>query len=160
LIFLVKFTEIPTILVVAWISLEPPFWSWRTQVYLVLDVSSRVKFQVRSSHVILRLDLIRQLPGPAWRLHYVFLCFSVVGGNTNLQRSTRHRNLSNRIPPWYFRQYANGVDLNPLQSALFHFQSLLLVILLLVCTCTYVRALFPSLVDRNKTGCLHFLLPN
>ncbi|KAJ7359521.1 DUF1242-domain-containing protein [Mycena albidolilacea] len=39
-------------------------------------------------------------------------------------------------------------------SALFHFQSLLLVILLLVCTCTYVRALFPSLIDRNKTGFL------
>ncbi|KAJ7211203.1 DUF1242-domain-containing protein [Mycena pura] len=39
-------------------------------------------------------------------------------------------------------------------SALFNFQSLLLVILLLVCTCTYVRSLFPSLVDRNKTGFL------
>ncbi|KAJ7671925.1 DUF1242-domain-containing protein [Mycena rosella] len=39
-------------------------------------------------------------------------------------------------------------------SALFNFQSLLLVILLLICTCTYVRALFPSLVDRNKTGFL------
>ncbi|KAF7340230.1 hypothetical protein MVEN_01941700 [Mycena venus] len=39
-------------------------------------------------------------------------------------------------------------------SALFNFQSLLLVILLLICTCTYVRALFPSLIDRNKTGFL------
>ncbi|KAJ7131743.1 DUF1242-domain-containing protein [Mycena crocata] len=39
-------------------------------------------------------------------------------------------------------------------SALFNFQSLLLVIILLICTCTYVRALFPSLVDRNKTGFL------
>ncbi|ORX58951.1 transmembrane protein 167 precursor [Hesseltinella vesiculosa] len=37
-------------------------------------------------------------------------------------------------------------------SAIFNFQSLILVILLLICTCTYVRAQAPSLVDRNKTG--------
>ncbi|KAF9530834.1 hypothetical protein CPB83DRAFT_810303 [Crepidotus variabilis] len=37
-------------------------------------------------------------------------------------------------------------------SALFNFQSLLLVILLFICTCTYVRAVAPSLVDRNKVG--------
>lgn len=39
-----------------------------------------------------------------------------------------------------------------LQSALFNFQSLLLVILLLICTCTYVRAVAPRLIDRNKEG--------
>ncbi|KIY74279.1 DUF1242-domain-containing protein [Cylindrobasidium torrendii FP15055 ss-10] len=39
-------------------------------------------------------------------------------------------------------------------SALFNFQSLLLVILLLICTCTYVRALAPRLIDRNKEGFL------
>ncbi|CAO3649743.1 unnamed protein product [Cunninghamella echinulata] len=39
-------------------------------------------------------------------------------------------------------------------SAIFNFQSLLLVILLLICTCTYVRAQAPSLVDCNKTGVL------
>ncbi|KAF8597503.1 DUF1242-domain-containing protein [Ceratobasidium sp. AG-I] len=39
-------------------------------------------------------------------------------------------------------------------SALFNFQSLLLVILLLICTCTYVRAVAPGLVDRNKQGFL------
>ncbi|TFK24481.1 DUF1242-domain-containing protein [Coprinopsis marcescibilis] len=37
-------------------------------------------------------------------------------------------------------------------SALFNFQSLLLVILLFICTCTYVRSQAPSLVDRNKHG--------
>ncbi|KAF9444400.1 DUF1242-domain-containing protein [Macrolepiota fuliginosa MF-IS2] len=37
-------------------------------------------------------------------------------------------------------------------SALFNFQSLLLVILLFICTCTYVRAVAPRLVDRNKHG--------
>ncbi|KIM53297.1 hypothetical protein SCLCIDRAFT_59626, partial [Scleroderma citrinum Foug A] len=39
-------------------------------------------------------------------------------------------------------------------SALFNFQSLLRVILLLVCTCTYVRAVAPRLIDRNKQGFL------
>ncbi len=38
------------------------------------------------------------------------------------------------------------------QSALFNFQSLLLVILLLICTCTYVRAVAPRLIDSNKQG--------
>ncbi|KAL8277227.1 hypothetical protein RQP46_010400 [Phenoliferia psychrophenolica] len=37
-------------------------------------------------------------------------------------------------------------------TALFNFQSLLLVLLLLICTSTYVRATAPSLVDRNKNG--------
>ncbi|KAF8312748.1 uncharacterized protein EI90DRAFT_2918846, partial [Cantharellus anzutake] len=39
-------------------------------------------------------------------------------------------------------------------SALFNFESLLLVILLMICTCTYVRAVMPSLTDRNKEGFL------
>lgn len=39
-------------------------------------------------------------------------------------------------------------------SALFHLQSLLTVTLLLICTCAYLRSLFPSLLDRHKTGLL------
>ncbi|KAJ2180635.1 hypothetical protein EV181_005493, partial [Coemansia sp. RSA 532] len=39
-----------------------------------------------------------------------------------------------------------------LLTALFNFQSLMLVVLLTICTCTYLRAQAPSLVDRNKTG--------
>ncbi|KAM3579279.1 hypothetical protein VKS41_008144 [Umbelopsis sp. WA50703] len=39
-------------------------------------------------------------------------------------------------------------------SAIFNFQSLLLVVLLWICTCTYIRAQAPSLLDRNKTGFL------
>ncbi|KAA1476432.1 DUF1242-domain-containing protein [Dentipellis sp. KUC8613] len=39
-------------------------------------------------------------------------------------------------------------------SALFNFESLLLVILLLICTCTYIRAVAPGLIDRNKEGFL------
>uniref|UniRef100_A0A8C2CES7 Protein kish n=2 Tax=Cyprinus carpio TaxID=7962 RepID=A0A8C2CES7_CYPCA len=41
-----------------------------------------------------------------------------------------------------------------LQSAIFNFQSLLTVILLLICTCAYIRALAPNLLDKNKTGFL------
>ena len=42
--------------------------------------------------------------------------------------------------------------IRPHQSALFNFQSLLLVILLLICTCTYIRAVAPRLIDSNKQG--------
>jgi Protein of unknown function (DUF1242) len=38
------------------------------------------------------------------------------------------------------------------QSALFNFQSLLTVILLLICTCAYVHAYSPSLLDSHKKG--------
>ncbi|VVD02706.1 protein kish-A [Leptidea sinapis] len=39
-------------------------------------------------------------------------------------------------------------------SAIFNFQSLLSVILLLICTCAYLRSFFPSIMDRKKTGLL------
>ncbi|CAI6338028.1 unnamed protein product [Periconia digitata] len=35
-------------------------------------------------------------------------------------------------------------------TALFNFQSLLSVLLLTICTSTYMHAQFPSLMDRNK----------
>lgn len=38
------------------------------------------------------------------------------------------------------------------QSALFNFQSLLVLMLLLICTCTYVKRHFPSWLNRNRTG--------
>ncbi|KPV78598.1 uncharacterized protein RHOBADRAFT_64435 [Rhodotorula graminis WP1] len=37
-------------------------------------------------------------------------------------------------------------------TALFNFESLLLVILLIICTCTYARGTAPGLIDRNKNG--------
>ncbi|KAL6809075.1 hypothetical protein GGI42DRAFT_350556 [Trichoderma sp. SZMC 28013] len=37
-------------------------------------------------------------------------------------------------------------------SALFNFKSLLLVILLLICTSTYVHHFTPGIMDRNKNG--------
>ena len=39
-------------------------------------------------------------------------------------------------------------------SALFNFQALLTVILLTICTCAYLRGIWPSLLDRQKTGVL------
>jgi len=41
-----------------------------------------------------------------------------------------------------------------LQSALFSFPSLLLVLLLLICTSTYLHSVLPSILDRNKEGLL------
>ncbi|KAM0271031.1 hypothetical protein ACHAPA_003100 [Fusarium lateritium] len=37
-------------------------------------------------------------------------------------------------------------------SALFNFQSLLLVLLLLICTSAYVHHFTPGIMDRNKNG--------
>ena len=45
-----------------------------------------------------------------------------------------------------------------LQSALFNFQSLLMVILLLICTCAYIHERMPSLLDNNKKGFVRVLL--
>jgi len=39
-------------------------------------------------------------------------------------------------------------------SAIFHFQSMLTVLLLMICSCAYLRSLWPSLLDRNKKGFL------
>lgn len=39
-------------------------------------------------------------------------------------------------------------------SAVFNFQSLLVVVLLVICTCAYIRSLYPSILDRNRTGFL------
>lgn len=41
-----------------------------------------------------------------------------------------------------------------IMAAIFNFESLLLVILLLICTFTYLRAMFPRLIDRRKEGVL------
>ena len=38
------------------------------------------------------------------------------------------------------------------QSALFNFQSLLLVLLLFICTSAYTHYVFPAIMDRNKDG--------
>jgi len=42
-------------------------------------------------------------------------------------------------------------------SALFNFQSLLTITILLICACAYIRSLFPSLLDRNKTGFVFYI---
>ncbi len=45
------------------------------------------------------------------------------------------------------------------QSALFNFQSLLTVVLLLICTCAYLRSLAPRMLNKNKEGCVnHFVV--
>ncbi|VUG16433.1 ksh1 [Brettanomyces bruxellensis] len=39
-------------------------------------------------------------------------------------------------------------------SALFNFSALLQVIVLLICTATYVHSLWPAILDKNKVGVL------
>ncbi|EQC52991.1 hypothetical protein SJAG_05736 [Schizosaccharomyces japonicus yFS275] len=39
-------------------------------------------------------------------------------------------------------------------TAIFNFESLLIVILLTICTCTYVHRQFPALLNRRKEGVL------
>ncbi|KAI8617584.1 hypothetical protein BC830DRAFT_1062318 [Chytriomyces sp. MP71] len=39
-------------------------------------------------------------------------------------------------------------------TAIFKFDGLLLILLLLICTSTYIRAQFPTLLDKNKHGFL------
>ncbi|XP_054571076.1 protein kish-A isoform X2 [Eptesicus fuscus] len=60
--------------------------------------------------------------------------------------------------PRIYLQYPTSITLiarkAAKKSAIFNFQSLLTVILLLICTCAYIRSLAPSLLDRNKTGLL------
>lgn len=46
---------------------------------------------------------------------------------------------------------------NSPQTALFNFQSLLLVILLTICTSTYAHYVFPGIIDRNKDN--YFVSP-
>ncbi|KAK8177175.1 hypothetical protein IWX90DRAFT_482196 [Phyllosticta citrichinensis] len=73
-------------------------------------------------------------------------------------------NAAARPTPFHDRLLANshrapGISPRPTKTpatkhkdALFNFQSLLLVILLLVCTSTYLHAVAPGLLDRNKDG--------
>jgi len=42
-------------------------------------------------------------------------------------------------------------------SALFNFQSMLTVILLAICTCSYLRPRFPSFLDSKRPGFLGVL---
>ncbi|KAF7507130.1 hypothetical protein GJ744_010943 [Endocarpon pusillum] len=39
-------------------------------------------------------------------------------------------------------------------TAIFNFQSLLLVLLLFICTSTYAHSIMPGIMDRNKDGFL------
>ena len=46
----------------------------------------------------------------------------------------------------------SSLSLSPRQSALFNFQSLLTVLLLFICSCTYIHAYAPSWLNANKKG--------
>lgn len=60
---------------------------------------------------------------------------------------THYKEVTNET--WYHFSFKIVIIL---QSALFNFQSMLIVALLVICTCAYIRSHTPSLLDRNKTG--------
>ena len=63
-------------------------------------------------------------------------------------------------PKWYPSTPSSSLLdqlLTPPQTALFNFQSLLLVILLTICTATYAHYVFPGIIDRNKEN--YFVSP-
>ncbi|XP_016949422.2 protein kish [Drosophila biarmipes] len=84
-------------------------------------------------------NLSNQFSVPKWILEPVRFCRAA---GTSLVWFTVCCHCEARIP------------IRKIMSALFNFQSLLSVILLLICTCAYLRSLFPSIIDRNKTGFL------
>jgi hypothetical protein len=60
---------------------------------------------------------------------------------------------------WYHSRcdIVPGTKLTHVQTALFNFQSLLLVLLLSICTATYAHYVFPGIIDRNKEN--YFVSP-
>lgn len=75
-----------------------------------------------------------------------------------------HSNLNNttsQLHPsrWYHSScdLVSGTKLTHVQTALFNFQSLLLVLLLSICTATYAHYVFPGIIDRNKEN--YFVSP-
>lgn len=94
-----------------------------------------------------------------WHLPYLLFtrhCLSFISAIIHIfetrEKHTKNGNLEDIVA-----EISKLSVLIHLQSALFNFQSLLSVILLMICTCTYLRSFFPSLIDRNKTGyvCVH-----
>eukprot|EP00961_Rhodomonas_salina_P032830 442457-Rhodomonas_salina.3 len=68
-----------------------------------------------------------------------------------------HQNCFLRFVAQLFHQRGRDTDSGllrvfALQSAIFNFQSLLIVILLTICTCAYIHANIPRILDGHKTG--------
>lgn len=50
-----------------------------------------------------------------------------------------------------YRQTAELTNPTP-QLGILKFQTFLLVVLLFICSCTYLHGVFPAWLDRNKSG--------
>ncbi|KAL4946245.1 hypothetical protein BDV06DRAFT_218575 [Aspergillus oleicola] len=53
---------------------------------------------------------------------------------------------------WLSPGVGEGELSRELKSALFNFQSLLLVFLLIICTSAYAHSIMPGIMDRNQNG--------
>ncbi|CAG0915501.1 unnamed protein product [Notodromas monacha] len=81
------------------------------------------------------------------------ICF--VGGVTFAEISA-FRLLGRKLGKRFIIVTTGIINGNELMKTLglFNFQSLLVIVLLLICTCTYIRGIWASLLDRNQTGLL------
>ncbi|TGZ84163.1 DUF1242-domain-containing protein, partial [Ascodesmis nigricans] len=78
-----------------------------------------------------------------------------------LSQSAIHDTIPPTLTPITFPPHQSLPTRTPVQkqlimSALFNFNALLLVILLLICTCTYVRQVVPGMVDSRKDKNIFF----
>ncbi|KAF2665363.1 DUF1242-domain-containing protein [Microthyrium microscopicum] len=71
-----------------------------------------------------------------------------------LETSPTHQPPKRTIYPPPTKPPHHPSKLTSKMTALFNFQSLLLCILLAICTCAYTHSVFPAIMDRNKDGAL------
>uniref|UniRef100_A0A1I7YDM4 Protein kish n=1 Tax=Steinernema glaseri TaxID=37863 RepID=A0A1I7YDM4_9BILA len=92
------------------------------------------------------------MPGDACRVVMLMMLFCG-GRQPSVQRQTYAEVpviAISKLLSFLLREGALPVKL----SAIFNFQSLISVLLLLICTCAYLRSLVPNIIDRNKEGVL------
>ena len=136
---------------------EPPIWkpetanlnnlaviSWRFQ-----KIPAKPKFKVFGifgKHLakLLSLSHVKQTSNSA-NVNIELTCWNFFTG-----KKTRNEKL--QFTFFWFLKVGLNRSKNVKMSALFNFQALLTVILLLICTCAYIRSIWPSILDRKKTG--------
>ena len=68
--------------------------------------------------------------------------------STSLSVKLNCHNGTALVPPRRNKPQAKCIS----QLGILKFQTLLMVVLLFICTCTYLHGVFPAFLDRNKAG--------
>lgn len=88
---------------------------------------------------------------------FEFKASHFITGRRSSKRNARSNSRSSqmvRCPSTHQKSRLLNISKN--KSALFNFQSLLLALLLLICTSAYAHYVFPGIMDRNKDGSVFF----